>query len=284
MRVRKNAANLTADEWARYLDAVVTLKHTTPPGSTVSIYDQFVAMHVCVWGLGRSGATGPQAGVDGAHGGPAFLPWHREFLRRYEMALQMVDPMVTLPYWNWGFGHADETTSLFVDDKMGPRGGPITSGFFAEGATAENPLGWTIHPAVQVLGSSLRRSGTQPVSDLPSEAALFEALDMSTFSTFRPALEGGTGLEPGHGSMHNGVHGWVAGDMGQMSSPNDPLFYMHHAQVDRIWALWQQANPSAVYNDAGVSVGAGPWRGRRDVALGRRRVESRVDLFPTESR
>ena len=95
MRVRKNAALLTNDEWTRYLNAVVTLKHTFPAGSSVSIYDQLVAMHLCVWGL--LGGTGPAGGTDGAHNGPAFLPWHREYLRRYEEALAAVDPGVSLP-------------------------------------------------------------------------------------------------------------------------------------------------------------------------------------------
>lgn len=29
------------------------------------------------------------------------------------------------------------------------------------------------------------------------------------------------------------------------ASPNDPLFFLHHAQVDRVWWLWQQQNPAA---------------------------------------
>ena len=103
MRIRKNAAFLPDDGWTRYCNAVVTLKHTFPGGSSVSIYDQFVAIHICVWGL-RFSTSGPAAGTDGAHGGPAFLPWHQEYLRRYEEALAAVDPTVSLPYWNWGLG------------------------------------------------------------------------------------------------------------------------------------------------------------------------------------
>jgi tyrosinase len=39
---------------------------------------------------------------------------------------------------------------------------------------------------------------------------------------------------------HNAIHGYVGGDM---SDPNlaayDPIFYPHHSNIDRIWAIWQ---------------------------------------------
>jgi tyrosinase len=38
--------------------------------------------------------------------------------------------------------------------------------------------------------------------------------------------------------MHNQVHVWVGGDMGPASSPNDPVFYLNHCNVDRIWEGW----------------------------------------------
>ena len=38
---------------------------------------------------------------------------------------------------------------------------------------------------------------------------------------------------------HMLVHGIIAGHMGSNWSPSDPLFYLHHANVDRIWTFWQ---------------------------------------------
>jgi tyrosinase len=68
----------------------------------------------------------------------------------------------------------------------------------------------------------------------------------SGLSTFRNELEGrynplvlgGRGSLP---AMHNRVHAWVGGSMNNVgSSPNDPVFWLHHANVDRLWAIWQR--------------------------------------------
>src|SRR5262249_33525788 len=56
--------------------------------------------------LVNNGTLGPLVDI---HGDPAhqphttqrFLPWHRIYLLRFELALRAIHPDVTLPYWDW---------------------------------------------------------------------------------------------------------------------------------------------------------------------------------------
>lgn len=43
-----------------------------------------------------------------------------------------------------------------------------------------------------------------------------------------------------HGIVHAAVGG-PNGDMTAMHSPNDPMFWLHHSNVDRLWWNWQQS-------------------------------------------
>jgi tyrosinase len=77
--------------------------------------------------------------------------------------------------------------------------------------------------------------------------------------SFRNYVEGfdgsPSGTSPGtQQHMHNIVHDWVAGSwtmpdtgaerVGTMEpldiSPSDPVFFLHHCNVDRVWAQWQK--------------------------------------------
>ncbi len=244
MYVRKNAANLTGEEWRRLMEAIVRLKHMFSAGSNVSVYDQFVAIHPGVVRL-----AGAQT-VNGAHNAAAFLPWHREYLRRYENALQSVDPRVTLPYWNWGLGGLSETTALFQDDRMGPMGSggagfDVATGYLALNPNAFNPLGWSIRPELRPFGQALQRNQALDTgAGWPTAISVTNLLIQGAYQLFRPGLE--------QSPHHNRIHGRIGGDMLRMTSPNDPIFFLHHCQVDRIWAKWQVDHPgSANYNPLG---------------------------------
>lgn len=259
MAIRNSAADLPDDERDLYFDAVLELKKKFVNGSSTSVYDQFVAVHLAVVTLafvfsdpaGPPGnvvpgsATGPAQGINGAHGGSVFLPWHREYLRRYEIELQKIHSSVTLPYWDWT-DHAGTQTKVFINDFMGdrgpatpPNGGPVTTGPFKAGP--DWPILEELHirwpnplfsaPTVP-LGTALLRQESD-IDNLAEIGTIKNLLEIKAYAPFRAELESGPLLH-GHG------HVWIGGSMLPMTSPNDPMFFMHHAMVDRIWSIWQQ--------------------------------------------
>lgn len=220
---------------------------------------------------------------DGAHSRPAFLPWHREYIRRFENALQAVDPQVTLPYWNWGLGDLSQTTALFQDDRMGPMGSggasglEVVTGYLAATPNAFNPLGWPIRNGLRALGAALRRNTTLNTGPgWPTAISVNNVLGENTYVGFRPALE--------NAPHHNRIHGRVGGDMVSQPSPNDPIFFLHHCQCNRIWAKWQVDHPgSANYNLTTTLVGHGlndpmwPW----DAGAAETAIPGLANLLPT---
>jgi hypothetical protein len=249
MGVRKSATRLTPAERDNYLKAVLTLKNTianplAPAAQQISLYDQFVVLHLYVFSIQTPG--GPI--VNMGHQDAGFGPWHRYYLLRYEQALQAVDATVTLPYWDWT-DHAGTENIIFQDNYMGPNGGPggigggdVESGYFAAAAPGVLPpwwpaglAGWAIRTGLQeIWGATLRRF-LGNVASLATQADMDNVLlktDYEAFGQFRPTLEASA-------RMHNSVHNWVGGHMGGGASPNDPIFFMHHCNVDRLWAMWQ---------------------------------------------
>jgi tyrosinase len=73
-------------------------------------------------------------------------------------------------------------------------------------------------------------------SQLPVQADVDAATSRHAFSTFQRKLELGA---------HGDVHVAVGGTMDSASSPADPVFWLHHANIDRLWAQWQTDHPKA---------------------------------------
>ncbi|MEH2008601.1 tyrosinase family protein [Nostoc sp.] len=276
--VRKNATDLTPAEKTAFVKAIKTLKTIIPAGSKVSIYDQFVAIHLGATRLIHNHKGHSDGSVQElAHENAAFFPWHREYIRRFEQALQAVDPTVSLPYWDLTDPKALDV--IFKDDFLGSNGQGVTikipnQGNFTGGAVQSGAFsaanGWVMNPVLNIdpdtnisLGTSLVRFlRLPPASDYPLPKKDIErALALNNYSLFRPALEGFISVDeqgkitPG-GFIHNYIHGLVGGveidasrtpikfkPLGTMSnipsSPYDPVFWLHHANIDRLWAEWQ---------------------------------------------
>ena len=180
------------------------------------------------------------------HWGPVFLPWHRYFLRKFEQALQAAlqtaldnvqesddvtagphpDIPLMLPYWDW-----TRKDSQNLDDSTDDIAGKWESFFGGRGGTGR--LNWPVsrrnNPPSSTPLPSLRGSTANRAINV------IEELNKTSYYQFRNM----------ESSSHVRGHAWVGGDMGDpRESPNDPLFYLHHCNIDRLWAIWQQNNPN----------------------------------------
>jgi Common central domain of tyrosinase len=76
--------------------------------------------------------------------------------------------------------------------------------------------------------------------DMPTRAEVDNVTAATTFARFQRRLE----LGP-HVDVHVAIGGEDGGGaMNSASSPADPIFWLHHANIDRLWATWQTAHPN----------------------------------------
>lgn len=195
MLCRKNYRDLTGVERDRFVQALFHLKST-------GVVDQYANEHETFFHMG-------------IHHTSHFLPWHRDFLRRFEEALQTYHPNVTIPYWN---STVDTSPSDLLWDNS----------FLGQFDGA-----WGLNRA---LGSDT----------LPTPAQVQTTLGLGTYDAFWPDLET---------TIHNPPHRWVEGEMGGLASPHDPVFYLHHCWIDLLWAQWQLLNPGAPFVSSGAGFG-----------------------------
>lgn len=228
MAIRKDANTLTADERTEFVNAILALK-------AEGIYDQFVLRHA-------------NASMGDIHRCSAFLPWHRRFIYDLELELQRVsgNPNLGIPYWNWPSGGAN--ASMWNDDLLGGNGdagGVVRTGPFRSGQ-------WTVVNSSGLPAGPLMRAFGQNVPTLPTQAQIEQVMNVTPYDvspwnmnsnpSFRNQLEGWIGP-----NLHNRGHVWVGGSMLPMTSPNDPVFFMNHCMVDKIWHEWQLRFPNQGY-------------------------------------
>lgn len=218
----------------------------------LSMYDLFVLWHVVAMRI----AIPPG---NAAHGGPIFLPWHRMYLIRLEQQLQFAlnDPDFGLPYWDW----AEDGELPVVNQWQTPLWSPTHLGE-SRGSVQSGPIGSMRVRLFQdpftgnLLSVNPRRLQRQAGLDqrnraLPTQGDVRAAradvdYDRAPWSQsamgHRNRLEGWINGP----QLHNLIHVWIGGDMSPGTSPNDPVFFLNHCNVDRIWEAWM-ANEGRKY-------------------------------------
>ncbi len=252
LRVRRNVNSLTAAEKSDLVQAIKALKANGK-------YDQYVREHDDIMKVATvlPGESADPHYRNGAHRGPAFGPWHREFLRRFELDLAAAVPGVTLPYWDWSVDQVLANplgAPVWADDLMGGAGLTSDTNMVSTGPfryDPNDPNTWRVVTGDGEPGPGLRRT-RGALGKLPSRADVatvatvrpYDAFkwDGAIVNSFRNQLEGWRGP-----NLHNTVHVWVGGSMSPGTSPNDPVFFLHHCNVDRLWWEWQRRYPADGY-------------------------------------
>lgn len=159
------------------------------------------------------------------HGTWYFLPWHRAYVLMYERMIRSVtgNNAFAMPYWDWS---ANRPVPLAFRNAL-------------YNGTA-NPL----YVATRNNGYSVPDAYSGPAV----MSNIFGQTDFELFGTSRRA--GQNSLNPswikGPGGVqgtleanpHNNIHVNLGGFMPNFNSPMDPLFQMHHGNIDRIWWRW----------------------------------------------
>lgn len=254
MRIRREIRSLSSDQRKSLVDAFLQLK-------AAGRWDHHVHSHHAAMSA-TVVPTEPAHPLyrNGAHRGPAFLPWHREFLMQLENDLQEINSSITLPYWNWTIDAAlpdPKRSEIWAVDIMGGDGDPADENRVADGPFAYSAGNWPIPDGHG--GPALLRQFATIMPTLPTAEDVKLAMDEVLYDTppfssspfvvgFRNRIEGWVTQRgdprvktPGS-QLHNRVHLWVGGSMVPMTSPNDPVFFLHHCFIDKIWADWQAAN------------------------------------------
>lgn len=154
----------------------------------------------------------------------------RGYLYFFEQALQDLVPGVTLPWWDWTESR-DLPVAYTVERGVQGDSNPLLSApVIAAGGMREPD--WP-----QATSRPTQRAPTWlPGGGLPTQEMVDVALSSTNFDDFSMRTE----------NLHNAVHVWVGGEMtDQRFAGWDPLFWTHHAMVDRLWAVWQVDHPGA---------------------------------------
>ncbi|KAF2163713.1 hypothetical protein M409DRAFT_68307 [Zasmidium cellare ATCC 36951] len=271
---RREWETFSRQEKREYIDAILCLMEKPSisgdlaPGAR-SRYDDFLAIHI-----NQTGSI---------HGTGSFLSWHRYFTFTYEQALRDECGYTGYqPYLNWPkyaldlynapvFDGSDTSmsgngcyrkyngTNIPSNDKPfivlppGEAGGCVESGPFKDMQVRLGPVAPAVNdappnPQKDGLGYNprcLRRDMSayaaerwntdQNVTDL--------ILQSNNIFTFQNTMQGD--FPKGFLGVHTSGHFFVGSDPGGdlFSSPGDPYFFLHHAQIDRCWWIWQNIDP-----------------------------------------
>jgi len=179
------------------------------------------------------------------HGSWFFLSWHRMYLHFFEKTIMKIVAGLpggptdwALPYWNYSSSAAAALlpapfrNPTLPDDPNVPEKGRKNHLHVAE----RTPNANAGSPFLDASDTNLDCLKTKPFGEVTAPAGSFGGPKIDN----HPPGRGGA-LES---TPHNAVHGALGGANGFMggfsTAPLDPMFWLHHCNIDRLWEVWVQ--------------------------------------------
>lgn len=243
--IRRNIATISDEERTLFVNAIRQLDDATSSfvyGNNAGHEGADGSGNITYWDMQEQiHKDGHAHGLD-VHGGPAFAPWHRVIVNRLEDLLRQVDPRLSLHYWDWTTdprvatadrvailtGTAAGSPTGFMGSSSGNAGAPFADFESTEitGDATEGIPGDGVHDHIwRGVGG-----GASPV---PTDSSILTG--HPDFTSFNDALQG----------AHNDAHGYIGGTIGggpfaAHFSFHDPMVFLLHSNMDRLWATWQR--------------------------------------------
>lgn len=155
-----------------------------------------------------------------------FLPWHRAYLKWIEDHLRDIDPSVSQCWWDWTspLSHSEGIPRAYNEQTANGSPNPLYKFHISEPRVNTTGL-----PESGPIDEDTTRDPA-PTALLPSTAKVNLLMEKESFTDFSKGLE----------NIHDNIHGWVGGSMSNVGTAAfDPIFYAHHANIDRLWMMWQ---------------------------------------------
>ncbi|KAI4865246.1 Di-copper centre-containing protein [Hypoxylon rubiginosum] len=215
--------DLTSAEKLGYLNADLCLM-STPARSGIAgaktLWDELQYAHIIQ--------------VPYVHFVGAFLPFHRYFMAIHAHLLKAeCNYAGPIPYWNETADVGNINGSAIFDVETGFGG----NGTGAGGCIADGPFAdLTLHfkEDLNTTDYCVTRSLNDRGLSSASQENIDTCLAAKSFTEIWSCLEG----RP-HGAGHGGVSGTM---VNLFLSPGDPIFYLHHGFLDKLWWDWQVLN------------------------------------------
>jgi tyrosinase len=201
--VRKELRDMSNVEWQNFVTAWKTLKGNGKLG-------MYIDWHIQAFRT--------------FHWNDKFLPFHRAFLEEFERELIKVGAPF-LPFWDWTFESQNVT------------GSPILSQRYFGQSDGTFVINGPFHRNVYTTskgGPLIRQYRQNSTLVFYARSLLEQTIMVPDFSEFSRRCEIGP---------HSIVHTALGGANGQLSrdiSPEDPIFWVHHAFIDKLWVKHQE--------------------------------------------